>query len=177
MDQVSRLQNCCEKGETTPRQRALNLKSVDDTPALLVASFVTRRAFFLAVLRSRQEQHPHRRPRGIPSSQKDLRPTAGTLLFPRWNIKWLIVVAGLALFFNPRCVFAEESLASPDAWNQCYRDRSLLTALTQALDQLKSGSTAEGVTLLQWVLERPYDSFYKTDEGLISAKSQADVCL
>ena len=177
MDQVSRLQNCCEKGETTPRQRALNLKSVDDTPALLVASFVTRGAFFLAVLRSRQEQHPHRRPRGIPSSQKDLRPTAGTLLFPRWNIKWLIVVAGLALFFNPRCVFAEESLASPDAWNQCYRDRSLLTALTQALDQLKSGSTAEGVTLLQWVLERPYDSFYKTDEGLISAKSQAEQIL
>ena len=62
------------------------------------------------------------------------------------------------------------------AWSMCYRDRMLSNALAQAEDCLRTKATANGIVLLQWVLDQPFDCFISdgTNREAVSAKRKAE---
>ncbi len=72
---------------------------------------------------------------------------------------------------------ADDTPISSAVWNQCYRDRTLATAIAQAQDRLRTRATADGVALLQWVLDQPVDGFIETPAGVISARVRAEQLL
>ena len=74
-------------------------------------------------------------------------------------------------------VSADEKPVPSVVWSQCYRDRTLTTAIAQAQDRFQAGVTADGVTLLQWVLDQPFDGFIETRAGVVSAKMRAEQLL
>ncbi len=68
---------------------------------------------------------------------------------------------------------ADEDLV---AWSMCYRDRAISTALDRAEDCLRTKATADGISLLQWVLNQPFDCFVPEGVGpsTLSAKRKAE---
>ena len=90
-------------------------------------------------------------------------------LFALIAVELLIVATGRVL--------AEDKPISSAVWNQCYRDRTLATAIAQAQDSLRTRAVADGASLLQWVLDQPVDGFIETTSGVISARMRAEQLL
>ena len=98
--------------------------------------------------------------------------------FRAWRrCSWVVVVGcaivGCSFGLSVRRVQADEESA---AWSMCYRDRTLATALAQAEDCLRAKATADGIVLLQWVLDQPFDGFVNDGAGrsAVSAKRKAE---
>ena len=87
------------------------------------------------------------------------------------------LIAVQILIVDVSHILAEDTPASSAVWNQCYRDRTLATAIAQAQDRLRTRATADGVSLLQWVLDQPVDGFIETTAGVISARMWAEQLL
>ena len=87
------------------------------------------------------------------------------------------LIAVQILIVDVSHILAEDTPASSAVWNQCYRDRTLATAIAQAQDRLRTRATADGVSLLQWVLDQPVDGFIETTAGVISARMRAEQLL
>jgi outer membrane protein assembly factor BamB len=87
----------------------------------------------------------------------------------------LIVLIILTPLFGQ--VAADEQPIPTAVRSQCYRDRTLATAIAQAQERLQARATADGVTLLQWVLDQPLDGFIETSAGLVSARMRAEQLL
>ena len=93
----------------------------------------------------------------------------------RTSVFAIVVVRLLVVGTGP--VWADEKPVSAAVWSQCYRDRTLATAIAQAQDRFQAGATADGVTLLQWVLDQPFDGFVETKAGVASARMRAEQLL
>ncbi len=90
----------------------------------------------------------------------------------------LIALVVVRLFLiDARPVLADEKPVPAAVWSQCYRDRALATAIAQAQDRIQAGATADGINLLQWVLNQPVDGFIETKAGVVSAKTRAEQLL
>ena len=90
---------------------------------------------------------------------------------------WILLISLLMQIGDRGTVSAEETSAFSAVRSQCYRDRSHATAIAQAEDRLRASAAADGVSLLQWVLDQPFDGFIETKSGVISAKSRAEQLL
>ena len=90
-----------------------------------------------------------------------------------WIVAFACAAVGWSCGLDVRLAVADEESAS---WSMCYRDRTLSNALAQAEDCLRTKATANGIVLLQWVLDQPFDCFIDdgTNRGGVSAKRKAE---
>ncbi len=90
-----------------------------------------------------------------------------------WIVAFACAAVGWSYGLDVSLAVADEESA---AWSMCYRDRTLSNALAQAEDCLRTKATANGIVLLQWVLDQPFDCFIDdgTNRGGLSAKRKAE---
>ena len=90
-----------------------------------------------------------------------------------WIVAFACAIVGWSFSLTARLIRADDESA---AWSMCYRDRTLSNALAQAEDCLRTKATADGIVLLQWVLDQPFDCFINdgADRGAVSAKWKAE---
>ncbi len=90
---------------------------------------------------------------------------------------WHVVVGCLVVGWLELSIrFVQAADEDVVAWSMCYRDRAISNALDRAEDCLRTKATADGVVLLQWVLNQPFDCFVPVGTGSnsLSGKRKAE---